>query len=165
MLQLGSRIGSGSPVWPCRSLWDGVSQAVGGFDSLLASVSFWGALQTIFQDLFFSPCLILRGHLCNSCMRHGDSVRGLGIFFHNERKCYKERWFVGSLKQASEKMLWERRKKHVVPVLTAGCLRLDWASDSAPHLELHLQSVPRPSVVKLQHRFEWIEPMRASWRG
>lgn len=40
VLQLGSRIGSGSPVWPCRSLWDGVSQAVGGFDSLLASVSF-----------------------------------------------------------------------------------------------------------------------------
>lgn len=30
---------------------------------------------------------------------------GWDFFFRNERKCYKEHWFVGGLKQASEMML------------------------------------------------------------
>lgn len=52
----------------------------------------------------------------------------------------------------------------MVPVVTTGCLRLDWVSNSSPHLGLHLQSVPHPSVAKLQHRFDQIKPLGATWR-
>lgn len=58
----------------------------------------------------------------------------------------------------------EKWKKHLEPIITAGCLRLDWVSDSSSHLGLHLQSVPDPSVAKLQHRFDQIKPLGATWR-
>lgn len=54
----------------------------------------------------------------------------------------------------------EKWKKHLEPIITAGCLRLDWVSDSSSHLGLHLQSVP----AKLQHRFDQIKPLGATWR-
>lgn len=57
--------------------------------------------------------------------------------------------------------IWQ---KQVVPIVTTSCLRLDWVSNSSPHLGLHLQSVPHPSVAKLQHRFDQIKPLGATWR-
>lgn len=80
--------------------------------------------------------------------------RGVAIFFITKGGATRSSGqFEASIRNDVRREKW---KKHMVPVITTGCLKLDWVSNSSPHLGLHLQSVLLLSVAKLQHRLEQI---------
>lgn len=109
----------GGPAGPSGMM---CPQEMGDFDSLLASVFFWEATQTVFQDYFLSLFNPKISYLC--CLPVSWCfIEGLGFFFITKACATRSSGqFEASIRHYVRREKW---KKHMVPLTITGCLRLD----------------------------------------